>query len=123
MRFRKMKCWTQPTQWAATLAGGETMQLPDFLTEIDGEIVLRGHRIGLFHVVNRYRDGFSAEMIVRQYPTLSLALIHKAIAFYLENRNEVDAYVRECAAKMDELRHNGQGRVDFAALRVRLAEL
>ncbi len=97
------------------------MVLPDFLTESKGEILLRNHRVGLFHVVKRYNDGFSAEMIVCQYPTLPLALIHKVIAFYLENRQEVDSYVQQCDASLEELRQDGRGGIDFAALRARVA--
>ncbi len=98
------------------------MKLPEFLTETRGEILLRDHRVGLFHVVRRYNDGFSAEMIACQYPTLPLALIHKVIAFYLENRREVDSYVQHCDATLKELRQDGHA-VDFAELRARLAAL
>src|SRR5262245_34475575 len=70
------------------------MNLPDFLIDHpDGEIRLTGHRISLYHVVDRYQEGYSAEMLAEEYPTLSLALIHKVIAFYLENQAEVDAYM------------------------------
>jgi hypothetical protein len=35
------------------------MDLPDFLTRWpDGEIVLTGHRIGLYHVVRCYMVGY-----------------------------------------------------------------
>jgi len=62
------------------------MNLPDFLTEwTQGEIMLKGHRIALHHVVSCYNEGHSAEMLLSQFPTLSLALIHKVIAFYLFN--------------------------------------
>jgi hypothetical protein len=46
------------------------VQLPEFLTDAGGEIVLSGHRIGLYHVVQRYNEGDSAEMlacITRRY--------------------------------------------------------
>ena len=70
------------------------MQLPDFLFRpLPDSIRLTGHRIGLEHVVDFYNQGFSAEMLLEQFPSLSLALIHKVIAFYLENQTDVDAYV------------------------------
>lgn len=72
------------------------MTLPDFLVDHpDGEIRLRGHRISLLHVVDRYNEGLTAEGIAVEYPTLRLADIHKTLAFYLENREEVDAYVAQ----------------------------
>ncbi len=77
------------------------MDLPSDLQHADGEIRLTGHRIGLFHVVDRYQEGYSPEMIVEDLPTLSLALIHRVIAFYLENQSEVDAYVADRHAELD----------------------
>ena len=40
------------------------MQLPDFLTLHEyGNIRITGHRIGLFHVVEGFREGMSAQEI------------------------------------------------------------
>jgi uncharacterized protein (DUF433 family) len=70
------------------------LELPHFLTRNPyGEIRLTGHRIGLLHVVDRYSEGYSPEAILCDYPTLSLALIHKVIAFYLDHQADVDAHV------------------------------
>ena len=97
------------------------MTLPEFLTQQgDGEITLTGHRIGLYHVVHAYQQGFSPEMLVCQYPTLPLALVHKVIAFYLENRAEVDAYVTACRTDLDRQQAAAPRHVDMAALRQRL---
>jgi uncharacterized protein (DUF433 family) len=97
------------------------MQLPEFLTELsDGEITLQGHRIGLYHLVEHYNEGESAEMLAARYPTLPLSLVHKVLAFYLDNRSEVDSYVNVCLAQMDEQQRAGQP-VDLSALRNRLA--
>ncbi len=71
------------------------MSLPDFLQNDAGEIFLTGHRVCLHHIVQRYNEGASPEAMVQHYPSLSLALIHKVIAFYLENVTPVDAYVAE----------------------------
>ena len=67
------------------------MQLPEFLREDpDGEIRFTEHRIRLIDVIARYDEGHSPEGIVLDYyPTLSLPLVHRAIAFYLENQAEV----------------------------------
>ena len=68
------------------------MNLPEFLTQDDaGYIHLTGHRIGLVDIVAFYRDGDSAEMLHARFPTISLPLIHKVIAFVLENQAAVDA--------------------------------
>lgn len=70
------------------------MLLPDFLIADDGGFVhVRGHRIGLHHIIRQYSEGESPEMLAARFPTLSLALIHKVIAFYLEHLHEVDTYI------------------------------
>src|SRR5262249_38844788 len=97
--------------------------LPDFLTEWPGgEIVLTGHRIGLYTVVNCYNEGNPPEKIVEEYPTLSLEQVRKVIAFYLENREEVDRYVAETRAELDRQEAQGK-RVDLAKLRERFKKL
>jgi uncharacterized protein (DUF433 family) len=78
------------------------VNVPDFLTEdADGEVRLTGHRIGLYTVVRLYREGRSAEQIAEDLPSLPLALVFKTLAFYLENRAEVDAYVDAYRAELD----------------------
>jgi uncharacterized protein (DUF433 family) len=91
------------------------MKLPDFLTEWPfGEIVLTGHRIGLYHVVEGYNQGYSPEQLHEEYPTLPLELINKVLAFYKENQSEVDAYMVRFRAECDR-QHE-----EYAALRARL---
>ncbi|MGP0062402.1 MAG: DUF433 domain-containing protein [Isosphaeraceae bacterium] len=86
----------------------------------DGEIRLVGHRIGLYHFIDYYNQGFTAEMILCQFPTLELAVIHKVIAFYLENREEVDRYVADYQSELDLLRGVGPHAPSVAELRKRL---
>ena len=79
------------------------MQLPDFLyTDSDGEVRFRGHRLRLIDVAARFEEGCLPETIAFDlYPTLDLALVYKAIGFYLEHQAEVgkmiDASEKEIA--------------------------
>jgi uncharacterized protein (DUF433 family) len=78
------------------------MDLPPFLTRHQyGEIRLTGHRIGLFHVVESYNEGMSAEQIQDEFPSLPLDLIRGTLAFYLAQKGEVDAYVARCREELD----------------------
>jgi hypothetical protein len=43
-------------------------------------------------------------MLHCEYPTLPLALLHKVIAFYLENRADVDEYVAAVESRIDKQR-------------------
>jgi uncharacterized protein (DUF433 family) len=100
------------------------MTLPDFLTRTpEGEIRLTGHRIGLFHLVHYYNEGHSPEMLLCQYPTLSLALIHKTIAFYLENQAEVDAEIATIRDELSRQHTENPRRIDVQELRSRLEQI
>lgn len=81
------------------------MNIPDFLhLHPDGEIRLRGHRVRLIDVAARYDEGHSVETIILDhYPTLSLPLVHKTVAFYLENQADVRALIEHNARKMERL--------------------
>ena len=99
------------------------MKLPDFLIDRAGSIRLAGHRIALEHVVYFYNQGYSPEMLFGQFPSVPLALIHKVIAFYLENQAEVDAYIASCEAETSRQRAETPVSPDLNELRRRAAEL
>jgi uncharacterized protein (DUF433 family) len=85
----------------------------------DGEIRLVGHRIGLYHFIYYYNQGFTAEMLHCQFPTLELATVHKVIAFYLDHREEVDRYTAEYDLELDHLRGTGRHAPSLAEVRKR----
>src|SRR5437660_11310103 len=97
------------------------MTLPDFLRSDEyGEIFLAGHRITLYHVVKDYQEGYSAETLAAAYPTLSLPLVHKVIAFYLENQLEIDHYVVETRAEIQRQAASNPQGPSLAELKRRL---
>ena len=105
-------------------AGSIEMKYPDFLQQDDdGYIHVAQHRIGIEDIVFCYNDGFSAEMLLAEFPTLSLALIHKALGFYLENRAEIDAYVAASDRACEEQRLAASKGPTLEELRNRLQSL
>jgi uncharacterized protein (DUF433 family) len=98
------------------------MILPEYLTQdADGCIHVTGHRIGLHDLVFYYNEGYSPEAMLDAFPTLSLALLHKVIAFYLEHSVDVNTYVAECEVEMERQRAAAPRGPDIAELRRRLA--
>jgi uncharacterized protein (DUF433 family) len=98
-----------------------TMMLPDFLFETtEGDVRVAGHRIRLIDVARCYNEGFSPEGILDCYPTLSLAVIHKCIAFCLENEPLVDRLLAEDARVLDALLARPTTTPDLAELRRRM---
>jgi uncharacterized protein (DUF433 family) len=120
---------THLTEVAVSPGKGIIMDRPDTLIRLlppylhwhpDGEIRLVGHRIGLYHFVFYYNQGYTAEMMLGQFPTLELALIHKVIAFYLDHQKEVDEYVGQYRSDLDYLRAAGPHAPSVVELRKRL---
>ena len=94
------------------------MKLPHFLrTDAHGLILLSGHRIGLHDIIHFYREGYSPEMIQGEFPTLSLAMIHRTIVFYLENQQDVDGYLENERERIAEQRSRAAAGPGLSELR------
>ena len=101
------------------------MQLPEFLIQQpSGSVRLTGHRIALEHLVYFYNQGYAPEMILGQFPSLSLALIHKVIAYYLEHQAEIDSYMSARETDISKQRATAMTTSpDLAELRRRVSQL
>jgi uncharacterized protein (DUF433 family) len=56
-------------------------------------IRIKGHRISIEKVIELFNAGVSAELIQQvHYPTLTLDEVEATIAYYRQNKNEVEAY-------------------------------
>jgi uncharacterized protein (DUF433 family) len=81
------------------------MTVPEWLVQDpDGHIHLTGHRVSLEDIVHFYSQGDSPEMLHCRFPTVTLAVFYKAIGFYLDNKQEVDAYCAESAEIISKAR-------------------
>lgn len=64
-----------------------------------------GHRITVEDVaIWNGRMGMSPDEIASTYPTITLAEVHAALAYYFENREAVDADIREGEEFVEKLR-------------------
>ncbi len=98
-------------------------ELPPFLTHrADGEVVVTGTRITLYHFVFYFNQGESPEMLAARYPHIRIALIYQLIGYYLDNAVAVDAYAAAYQAELDRLRAAGPV-LNTAELRRRFAAL
>lgn len=71
------------------------MQLEDFFEFLEpNDIRIKGHRVGIESILRKYLAGRTAEDIARDYDTLRLVDIYATITYYLQNKEEVDAYLR-----------------------------
>ncbi len=84
---------------------------------------IAGTRVSLDSVVADFWAGAAPEEICQDYPTLSLAQVYNTIAYYLNHREEIDAYLLAQRREADELCQALQARHSefLATLRKRLA--
>ena len=73
-------------------------------TDAGGAMRVGGSDVPLDSVVAAFHQGHSPEMIRAQYPALTLEEVYGAVAYYLANRDEVDAYLRRQDALWDQWR-------------------
>jgi uncharacterized protein (DUF433 family) len=75
-----------------------------YVEQRDGGYYVAGSRVSLDSIVYAFLRGESPEGITDSFPALTLEQIYGAIAFYLANRDQVDAYLRACEQEFDRLR-------------------
>jgi uncharacterized protein (DUF433 family) len=70
-----------------------------------GEPHILGHRIKVRHVAVWHEQmGMSPAEIVATYPTITLAHVHAALAYYYGHRDEIQAAIAEEGRFVDELK-------------------
>lgn len=61
-----------------------------------GKPRIAGHRITVSDIaIWHERMGMSPDDIVAEYPTITLSDVHAALAYYFDNRDEVDREIRD----------------------------
>jgi uncharacterized protein (DUF433 family) len=99
------------------------LDLPDLLTcTLQGTWRIAGTRVSLDSVIHSFWEGATPEEICQDFPSLSLAQVYGAIAYYLKQRDKVDAYLqagRDGAEKLEQ-ELNGRHREFLSRLRQQL---
>ncbi|MCP4212881.1 MAG: DUF433 domain-containing protein [Halieaceae bacterium] len=71
------------------------MELTTFFDFIDEDTIrIKGHRVGIEHVLYYYLEGYDPDEIAQEFPGLSLDKIYATITFYLTNREAIDTYLQ-----------------------------
>jgi uncharacterized protein (DUF433 family) len=71
----------------------------EYIERRDGNYYIAGTRISLDSIVHAFRRGESAETICQNFELLRLEEIYGAIAYYLGNQAEIDAYLTRQSEK------------------------
>ena len=101
---------------------------PPPLRELEnGAVRIEGTRVSLDSVIHHFNQGRRPEDIVRWFTTLKLRDVYAVIAYYLDHREPVDAYIQRQEVKAEEIRReieaNQPSNAEFRArLEARLRE-
>lgn len=85
-----------------------------------GVVRVGGTRVTLDTVLAAFQDRASAEEIVHHYPSLELADVYLVIDYYLNHREEVDAYLRKQRELADQTRREIEADNDQREFKERL---
>ncbi|HEY2012949.1 MAG TPA: DUF433 domain-containing protein [Bryobacteraceae bacterium] len=88
----------------------------------DGVIRVRGTRVTLDTVWAAFQEGATAEEIVQQYPSLSLADAYQAIGYGLRNDAGLNAYLAKRSEVGEEIRKSNESRWQPVGIRNRLLD-
>jgi len=90
----------------------------EYVTSIEGVYRVGDTRVSLDSLVYLFREGMSVESMVESYPALTLEQVHGALAFYLANQEEIDAYLADGQRAAES--HHQQSRQTNAQLIAKL---
>jgi uncharacterized protein (DUF433 family) len=85
-----------------------------------GALRVGDSRVTLDVLIHEYEDGADPEGIVHAYAALRLADVYAVIAYYLQHKDEVNAYLRRREAEAAELRREIEAAQGPSDLRARL---
>ena len=85
---------------------------------------MRGSRVSLRSIAADWNDGLSAEEIRDDFPTLRLAEVYGAIAYYIDHRAELDKLFKELDTEYEARRLAAQAADPewYARMRRRMNE-
>jgi uncharacterized protein (DUF433 family) len=96
-----------------------TTTVPLFTDEA-GVLRVAGTRVSLDSVIYAFNEGATPEEIVQDFPTLDLVGVYAVVSYYLQNRAEVEQYLRQRKAAHEKLKDEIEARFNPHGLRERL---
>lgn len=80
----------------------------EYIEEREGNYYVAGTRISLDSIVHAFRRGESPEAICQNFELLRLEEVYGAIAYYLANQSDIDAYMTRQNEKWAEGKRNAE---------------
>lgn len=86
----------------------------------DGVLRISGSRVTLDSIVHQFQSGATAEQIQEDFPSVTLADIYSAIAYFLRHPRVVKDYLNEQAQAAKKVRRELEASFDTRGLREQL---
>ena len=80
----------------------------EYIEQRDGNYYVAGTRISLDSIIHAFRRGESPETICQNFELLRLEVVYGAVAYYLANQTEIDAYLIRQGEKWAEGKRNDE---------------
>jgi uncharacterized protein (DUF433 family) len=80
----------------------------EYIQQRDGSFYIAGTRISLDSIIHAFRRGESPETICQNFELLRLEEVYGAIAYYLANQADIDAYLIRQNERWAEGRRNAE---------------
>lgn len=100
--------------------------VPERITKVPdicgGRASIAGHVRVLDVVIWHEQNGLSPDEIVSQVPSITLADVHAALAYYYEHREEIQEEIRAERAQAEGFHHNNPSALTERLSRSRLDE-
>lgn len=93
---------------------------PPLQKDEHGVFRVGGTRVRLDTVVTAFQNGCTPEEILQKYPSMALADIYSVVTYYLQNQDEVEAYLTERRGLMEQTDQEIEGKYPTTGLRERL---
>lgn len=87
----------------------------DYIEQRDGRYYIVGTRVSLDSIVHAFHRGESPETIRQNFDVLQLGEVYGAIAYYLANHTDIDAYL----LRQEELSEENRRRLESVSGDVR----
>ncbi|MBN1424020.1 DUF433 domain-containing protein [Candidatus Fermentibacteria bacterium] len=89
-------------------------------TDAQGVARVGGTRVTLESIVEAFRAGATAEEIVQQYPSVTLADVYQVVGYCLHRPEDIEAYLAERGRQRERVRDENERRFDPQGIRDRL---
>ena len=100
------------------LLGTESVPL---VAGTDGVMRVHGTRVTLDSLLAAFREGATAEEIVQQYPSVSLADVYQVIGYSLRHSSEIESYLARRGQDLRATREANESKWPPHGIRARLA--